>query len=678
MAGLFSSKYLVLITLGVMALVRMWDPWPVESLRLRTFDAVMSYQDTKPSEELLIVDLGEPSMQQNGQWPWPRQTLAQLIEKLRQEGAAAIVLAVFFPEADRMGGDADLVQALGPDVVIAQTASTQTRVTSGRHVGSAQLGEDPRPYLSRWPGLIRSLDQIEAAAGGVGMTVIAPEVDGIVRRMPMLVVIGNGIYPSVALETLRVLAGDRSYQVITSQAGVEAVRIPQYGKIDTDSQSRVWIARNSIIPIVEASSGDLSQAQGRIAVVGLAAEGLNNPTPTPQGLVYPHHIQAQTLQSLIDGTNIQRPWYMDLVEIFCVIWVGLIMWWSVPRTSIVWSIPLLGMALSASVGLPLAVWWQWNWLADSSWLVLTVLLIYSHGIFNNFVREFRLKQQIKKQFGTYLSPALVEKLQKNPELLRLGGETRELSIMFTDVRGFTSISEHYGENVQGLTQIMNRYMTAMTAKILDNNGTLDKYIGDAQMAFWNAPLDNENHAKDALRTALTMLEDLKRFNDEIAQEGIPAFGMGLGINTGNVVVGNMGSDQRFDYTCLGDAVNLASRLEGQSKSYGVKLVLGPLTAQQVQDEFPVIELDWLAVKGKTEPVSIYTVLSKPDSITLSSHRYMLKLYRRGLWSQASEFITTNLKGKFNEELDGYYDMMLERMSEHPPEKFDGVYRASSK
>jgi len=678
MAGLFSSKYLVLITLGVMALVRMWDPWPVESLRLRTFDAVMSYQDTKPSEELLIVDLGEPSMQQNGQWPWPRQTLAQLIEKLRQEGAAAIVLAVFFPEADRMGGDADLVQALGPDVVIAQTASTQTRVTSGRHVGSAQLGEDPRPYLSRWPGLIRSLDQIEAAAGGVGMTVIAPEVDGIVRRMPMLVVIGNGIYPSVALETLRVLAGDRSYQVITSQAGVEAVRIPQYGKIDTDSQSRVWIARNSIIPIVEASSGDLSQAQGRIAVVGLAAEGLNNPTPTPQGLVYPHHIQAQTLQSLIDGTNIQRPWYMDLVEIFCVIWVGLIMWWSVPRTSIVWSIPLLGMALSASVGLPLAVWWQWNWLADSSWLVLTVLLIYSHGIFNNFVREFRLKQQIKKQFGTYLSPALVEKLQKNPELLRLGGETRELSIMFTDVRGFTSISEHYGENVQGLTQIMNRYMTAMTAKILDNNGTLDKYIGDAQMAFWNAPLDNENHAKDALRTALTMLEDLKRFNDQIAQEGIPAFGMGLGINTGNVVVGNMGSDQRFDYTCLGDAVNLASRLEGQSKSYGVKLVLGPLTAQQVQDEFPVIELDWLAVKGKTEPVSIYTVLSKPDSITLSSHRYMLKLYRRGLWSQASEFITTNLKGKFNEELDGYYDMMLERMSEHPPEKFDGVYRASSK
>ena len=249
--------------------------------------------------------------------------------------------------------------------------------------------------------------------------------------------------------------------------------------------------------------------------------------------------------------------------------------------------------------------------------------------------------------------------------------------MFTDVRGFTSISEHYGENVQGLTQIMNRYMTAMTAKILENNGTLDKYIGDAQMAFWNAPLDNPTHAKDAVRTALAMLDDLQRFNDEIAAEGVPAFGMGLGINTGSVVVGNMGSDQRFDYTCLGDSVNLASRLEGQSKPYGVKLVLGPITARQVSDEFNVVELDLIAVKGKTEPVAIYTVVKKKDDMSVMLHRDFLKLYRRGQWPAARDLVK-QMYNKFDGELKDYYKMMEERMQDNPPPKFDGVYRATSK
>jgi adenylate cyclase len=249
--------------------------------------------------------------------------------------------------------------------------------------------------------------------------------------------------------------------------------------------------------------------------------------------------------------------------------------------------------------------------------------------------------------------------------------------MFTDVRGFTTISEHYGDNVQGLTMIMNRYMTAMTAKILQNNGTLDKYIGDAQMAFWNAPLDNKNHAKDAVRTAVAMLDDLKRFNDEIAKEGVPPFGMGLGINTGSVVVGNMGSDQRFDYTCLGDSVNLAARLEGQSKPYGVKLVLGARTAEQVCEEFNVVELDSIAVKGKTEPVSIYTIVKQKDSSAIALHKDLLRMYRRGQWTAAKALIK-QLSTKFDGELVHYYEMMEERMQGKPPVNFDGVYRATSK
>ena len=312
-------------------------------------------------------------------------------------------------------------------------------------------------------------------------------------------------------------------------------------------------------------------------------------------------------------------------------------------------------------------------LVDVSFPIFALTLVYVHSYTVKFITELNAKLQIKKQFGTYLSPDMVEKLQRNPELLRLGGETRELSIMFTDVRGFTTISEHYGADVQGLTKIMNRYMTAMTSKIIENHGTLDKYIGDAQMAFWNAPLDDADHAVNAVKTALSMLGDLDAFNQEIAKEGIPAFGMGLGINTGVVVVGNMGSDQRFDYTCLGDSVNLASRLEGQSKGYGVRIILGPVTAKQVEAVYPVVELDNIAVKGKTEGVKIYTV----GSTVAYMHQEYLKEYYRGNWDKA---ITWARKMINNDSvtIKHYYELMIERMEEGLPPEWDGTYRATSK
>jgi adenylate cyclase len=313
-----------------------------------------------------------------------------------------------------------------------------------------------------------------------------------------------------------------------------------------------------------------------------------------------------------------------------------------------------------------------QYLLDAVFPILTILICSFHGYIVKFLVELRQKLQIKKQFGTYLSPALVEKLQKNPEMLVLGGDSRELSIMFTDVRGFTTISEHYGKDVQGLTKIMNRYMTAMTAKIIENNGTLDKYIGDAQMAFWNAPLDEPNHAKMALKTALQMMESLDAFNDEITKEGIPAFGMGLGINTGTVVVGNMGSSQRFDYTCLGDSVNLASRLEGQSKSYGVRIVLGTDTARQVRDEYDVIEMDNIAVKGKTEGVKIYTV----GKTINYKHDMYLKAYYGGDWARAKKICKELIDSET--DVKHYYELMLERMEEGLPANWDGTYRATSK
>jgi adenylate cyclase len=283
------------------------------------------------------------------------------------------------------------------------------------------------------------------------------------------------------------------------------------------------------------------------------------------------------------------------------------------------------------------------------------------------------KQQIKKQFGTYLSPDLVAQLQRQPELLQLGGTEQELSIMFTDVRGFTTISEHYGRDVQGLTKIMNRYMTAMTKKILENRGTLDKYIGDAQMAFWNAPVNNPQHAKDAVRTALQMMESLDEFNKEVTAEGVPPFGMGLGINTDVVVVGNMGSDQRFDYTCLGDGVNLASRLEGQSKSYGVRIILGTKTAEYVRDEYPVVHLDNIAVKGKTKGVDIYTIGKTVGYL----HDEYLKHYFSGNWKQAMKVAHKLMKDP-NVDIQHYYELMIERMQEGLPANWDGTYHATSK
>jgi len=299
--------------------------------------------------------------------------------------------------------------------------------------------------------------------------------------------------------------------------------------------------------------------------------------------------------------------------------------------------------------------------------------------------EFKLKQQIKKQFGTYLAPALVEKLQKNPGLLKLGGDERELSIMFTDVRGFTTISEHYGKNVQGLTMIMNRYMTAMTQAILENEGTLDKYIGDAQMAFWNAPLDDPNHAKNAVKTALQMLKRLDSYNEEISKEGVPPFGMGLGINTGSVVVGNMGSTQRFDYTCLGDHVNLASRLEGQSKPYGVRIIIGPRTYEHVKENYLCFELDCIAVKGKKEGVKIYTILEHELGVVekksiIAMHHGFLQDYRKQKWDEAILLAESLIK--HNKELKKYYEMMIERIKELRVQdlgaQWDGVYRATSK
>jgi adenylate cyclase len=382
-------------------------------------------------------------------------------------------------------------------------------------------------------------------------------------------------------------------------------------------------------------------------------------------------MQAAVIGTVANNVNIQRPDWADGAELLTILLLGLLVI-GLSR----WIYVGIGFLVVSVAGVAYAgthLFANYLILFDGFGTALAVVLVGLHAYIVKFVSEYIQKQQIKKQFGTYLSPAMVEKLQKDPSLLKLGGERRELSIMFTDVRGFTTISEHYGDDVEGLTKIMNRYMTAMTRSILDKEGTLDKYIGDAQMAFWNAPVNDPEHARHAVEAALTMLGNLNEFNEEISKEGVPAFGMGIGINTGPVIVGNMGSDQRFDYTCLGDAVNLASRLEGQSKGYGVKLILGPETARQIAHLFSVIELDNIAVKGKTTGVKISTI---GDTVQYKHAEY-LKEYYRGNWSRATEW-AQDLLDDPGVTIKDYYHKMIERMDQGLPADWDGTYRATSK
>ena len=674
------SPWLALITFALLLAVKVQDPFLVESARLKFYDYIMLDQQIQ-SEQIVLVNLGEKSIEKYGQWPWPRKVHAEIIDELYSGGAGLVGSTVLMPEPDRLGTDGVLQSTLSQyPVVLSQTVShdCSRKSESIRRTGVAVIGDGrASDYLPQYPCVLSNIPALQQQAAGVGVTSTLPEADGVVRRVPLLAQSAGEYYPAFALELLRVAAGDPSYQAKINQTGVEALRIPQFNTIKTDQYGRIFINPNykfEQINLADSSAVDLNQ---KIVILGVTAAGIQNPVATAQGAQYPQQIQASILQTLLDGVSISVPlWASSLdLALLVLLAVGIIVLSRV-RYSIVWIAILIGGYLY----LPIYLFTTESVLLDVSFNIFAALVLYLHIYTAKFISEYLQKQQIKKQFGTYLSPAMVEKLQKNPELLALGGESRELSIMFTDVRGFTTISEHYGKDVQGLTKIMNRYMTAMTKRIIENEGTLDKYIGDAQMAFWNAPLDDKDHALHAVQTALAMLDDLETFNDEIEREGIPAFGMGLGINTDTVVVGNMGSDQRFDYTCLGDGVNLAARLEGQSKPYGVKIVLGPKTAEYVRDTHQTVELDLIAVKGKTEPARIFTVLPLWDGVGEQQHVKFLELYRTGKWAIARKF-AEDLKLCWRGELDSYYDMMIERINnlEHEsPHEWDGVYRATSK
>ena len=673
------SPWLALFTFALLLVFKLQDPYLVEAARLKFYDYIM-LDKTKQSEQIVIVNLGEKAIEKYGQWPFPREVHAKILDEVYGRGAGLVGTTVLMPEPDRMGTDRVLADSLKEyPVVLSQTVSDSCSRASAtiRKTGVSVIGDgEATEFLPQYPCVLSNIAPLQEAAAGVGITSTLPESDGVVRRVPLLAQSSGEYYPAFALEMLRVAAGDPSYQAKINQTGVEALRIPSFETIKTDEYGRVFINPNYQFQSVEIGAGPLPDLTGKIVIVGVTAAGISNPVATPSGAQHPHQLQASILQTLLNGDSVAIPNWFPVADLaaFLVLALSLIV-----LSRLRFSFVYIGVLLAAYLYVPTYLFNSQQILFDVSFNIFAVALIYMHIYTVKFISEFLQKQQIKKQFGTYLSPDLVAQLQRNPDMLQLGGTEQELSIMFTDVRGFTAISEHYGKDVQGLTKIMNRYMTAMTKAILENKGTLDKYIGDAQMAFWNAPVNNEQHALDAVRTAFQMLKSLEEFNNEVIAEGVPAFGMGLGINTATVVVGNMGSSQRFDYTCLGDGVNLAARLEGQSKPYGVGIILGPETAKYVRDTYQTIELDLIAVKGKTEPARIYTVVEKFDPAAEKAHNRFLEAYRSGEWGRAMA-MAYEMGPLWKGELEGYYAAMLDRMSEmkQAPKNWDGVFRATSK
>ena len=503
-------------------------------------------------------------------------------------------------------------------VILAQDASSRGRSDTAPYVGTATLGEgDAYDFVPKYSGLVTNIKELEEAAWGVGLINAGKEVDNITRRIPLLSQINGQLYPSMPLEIIRVLQDKKSYSLKADVDGIKDVMIPPYDPIKTDYNSSIWLNTNYTHKEYEYGKDELPNLQGQNIVVGLTASGLASQIPTPQGLFSAHQLQASALQTVMDGTSISRPQWADLLELGLTLIGSLLIVIGIYYFSVA-----IGAVLSALIvfGYSSYVWYVWistGILLDLTYPIIVYILSFSSAAFNNFYIQFKLRQQIKGQFSTYLSPDMVNMLVKDPSLMKLGGERKEMTFMFMDIIGFTPISEAYKENddPEGLVELINYYLDTMTKIILKHGGTIDKYMGDCIMAFWNAPLECPDHADKAVMTAIEILDAGKELQKELEDKGLPTIGVGIGINTGDCIVGNMGSESRFDYSVIGDSVNLGARLEGQTRNYdGVDLLLSSYTYQSGLST-AVREVDRIQVKGKREKVTIYTPIPGTNSST---------------------------------------------------------------
>ena len=663
------SPWTALSTLALIVAVTLQGPTFVESVKLRYFDQLITSQP-RVENNIYTVNIDEATLDRYGQWPFKRNQYANLIAELYAHHAGLVVWDVMMPEADRLGGDAALVDTLRDHPVILSNVPAQENKNVAKKPGSAVIGAEHLNTLLNYPGVIANIPSIEAAAVGVGMANTLPEVDGVNRRLPLFVASNGNLYPSIPLEVLRVMSHDDTFQVKLNELGVEKMRIPSFRPISTDSLGRIWVDWSQTNKQVSAVNLPKTFNNG-IVIVGVSAAGLGNPVSTSMGAVWPQDMQAAVIGTVANNVNIERPDWAPGAELLALILISLTILflsrWVYVGLGV--GVVLLGSLIPVSM----YVFAHYKFLIDAVVPTAGGVLVMLHAYGVKFVSEFLQKQQIKKQFGSYVSPIIVERLQKNPDLIKLGGEEKMLSAVMTDMRNFTGLGEKYGQDVEGFTAIMNQYMTAIAQPVFKNDGCLIKFIGDASLHIHGAPLDDERHAYTAVKTALEMIDAVEEFNQHLESIGKPRVGMGAGVNSGKILVGNIGSEGKMGYDVLGDPVSVAARLESQTKSYGVLLIIGPDTATAVKDDFPIVWLDNIAVKGKTVGLDIYTV----GKTVAHMHEEYRKEYTRGNWKAAIKWAKMMVNND-DVTIKEYYAKMIERMEEGLPAEWDGTYRATSK
>ncbi|MDA9432657.1 CHASE2 domain-containing protein [Bradyrhizobium sp. CCBAU 51627] len=726
------ARLVCLALLVVFAALRVWDPPPVQEVRLRTFDMFQLLDPRhKTVRPVTIVDIDDKSLARLGQWPWSRTRIADLIINLTNLGAVVIGFDVVFSEADRLNPDLvanqmryldDVTRArlreLPSNDQILSDAIKRSHVVLGEtgqpavgaeldktlpFTGVATVGEEnAEKFLFEFPGLLRNVPVIEKVAAGRGLFTIKTERDGLIRRVPMIMRAQGNIMPSLGLEILRVVTGTPTLLVRTDKTGVRAIRLKGV-EIPTDKNGQLWVHYAWQDPSIYVSAADVldnnvppDKIKGKLVLIGTSAVGLNDLKTTPVSANMPGvEVHAQVLESVLSGAVISQPNYALGVELLAAMIIGILVIIFTPNLGPVRLVLAGAMFAAILVGTSWFFYARYRYLIDFTYPLLSTTAIYLTFIFASFVREQRQRVQIRGMFAQYMSPELVEQLAQSPEKLKLGGEEREMTIMFSDVRGFTSISESYKHDPQGLITLMNRFLTPLTNVIRARRGTIDKYMGDAIMAFWNAPLDDKTHEINACEAAVGMLEKIDEVNREREHEAaegghvyIP-LNVGIGLNTGIGVVGNMGSDKKFNYSVLGDSVNLASRLEGQTKEYGFPIIIGSRTALAVKDRFAILELDFIMVKGKSEPEVIYAIAGREDVLRSAAFQRlrnitieMLACYRSRDWQGALEAIERGRRSEDADTLEKLFRLYEARIkafqADPPPADWTGAYALLTK
>lgn len=659
------------VILAACAAFRIWDPEPVARLRLSIFDA---YNRAFPriadaSFPVKVVAIDEASLDRIGQWPWPRTKLAELVGKLAASGAQSIILDVLFVEPDRLSPDElarslsarDALQPLlseiakipSNDVEFARALSAAPSILgiAGNSGGATTIalarasiafaGDDPAPYLHHFLGGVTNLPVLSSAASGIGAANWLPDQDHILRRIPLAVTIAGRIYPSLPLEALRVGTGQTTIFVKSSGAsglsalgqrtGVESIRVGDT-ILPTDGRGELWLKYARRDPRRTISAGRIlvgdfkpEEIQHRHIFIGATAAGLLDQRATSLDASVPGvEIHAQALEQMLSGDHLVRPSYATGYEIAFLISAGVLVAWLVARSGAIVAAVLALCAVGAVSAVSWLAYTSAGLLIDPVFPGLSVAALYLGTSLTSYIRSELERSKIHNAFGHYLAPALVSELANNPGRLKLGGEQREVTLLFMDVRGFSGISE--GLDAESLIRFVNRLFAPLAEAVLENRGTIDKFIGDAMMAFWNAPLSDPQHAANACRAALAMLDELARLNGELAREAtetgqaFTAIRIGIGLNTGACVVGNVGSPERFDYSVLGDAVNVAARLEEATKTFGAEIIVGERTAAAAP-ELAFLEMATIRPRGMLKEEKIFALVG--DEHTKSSLQFRL-------------------------------------------------------